>query len=759
MTIQRVFRNSDESAAWATLGRFLVALALCVVAIGEGRAQDEADEFGDEKPDSKAAAQSDERKLRPSGDPAVRALLATKPTTPEELLAAIEVLVDLRATDDAYVLLRKLVQSKPDDDAWANLVEKHGSALFLRLALIEGLQPEGREMSDAALGSADRRARDPGRLATLIDKLADPSAASRRGAMTRLLGGREAAIQLLASALVDPARQRVRPAIRETLARFGREALAPLTAMARSPQAAVQTEAIYALGDLGLSVAVLDLLAPALLDTAPPEARSAAREALMRLIGRLPQADEAVATLLSKARSSFAEALQEQDPDTPPAPEWRWDDEKSTLVYGTTSPLAIRLEQAANWASDAARLAPRRREALWLALASRIEAEAVRTGADGSEPTGAVAALAAEDAYVVEGTLGFALRSGHTVAATAVARVLGQIGTSDLLYTQQPQPGSLVEAARSSDRRLRYAALEAIMRLKPKRPYPGSSHVVEALGYLAGSFAAPRVMAADARSAEAERQAGLLAGLGYETDVATSPRAVVAETVSSPDYLFALIDYTLAAPTSGELLQRLRRDNRTARLPIGIVASTDDLDSARRLAQKIPLATVIYRPVDTAGLDWQLQRLLAQAGQRMVAPDERLRQARQALDWLTEMAAAPRGIYNLRRVEGPLTVALQVAELSPPAAAVLGVLGTAPSQQALVDLISQPAQPLDVRRAAGRAFAESVARFGTLLTTSEIGRQYDRHNQSLGQDADSQALLASILDTIEARSAADQADE
>jgi hypothetical protein len=49
------------------------------------------------------------------------------------------------------------------------------------------------------------------------------------------------------------------------------------------------------------------------------------------------------------------------------------------------------------------------------------------------------------------------------------------------------------------------------------------------------------------------------------------------------------------------------------------------------------------------------------------------------------------------------------------------------------------------------------------LTTTEISRQYERYNQSLRQSTDnqtdSQALLASILDTIEARSTADQADE
>jgi CheY-like chemotaxis protein len=251
----------------------------------------------------------------------------------------------------------------------------------------------------------------------------------------------------------------------------------------------------------------------------------------------------------------------------------------------------------------------------------------------------------------------------------------------------------------------------------------------------------------------------LLAALGYETDVATNERQVVADAISSPDYLLALVDYSLAGPTSGQLLQRLRRDNRTARLPIGIIASSEDLEKARRLVQKTPLSTLIYRPVDASGLEPQVARLLGQAGQRLIPPDERLRQARQALDWLVEMTAAPDGIYNLRRIEAALSAAIQVAELSPPAAKVLATLGTATSQRTLIDLASQPGQPTEIRHSAAQAFANSVAQFGTLLTTSEISQQYERYNQSLPQEDGSQALLASILDTIEARAEADQADE
>jgi hypothetical protein len=51
-----------------------------------------------------------------------------------------------------------------------------------------------------------------------------------------------------------------------------------------------------------------------------------------------------------------------------------------------------------------------------------------------------------------------------------------------------------------------------------------------------------------------------------------------------------------------------------------------------------------------------------------------------------------------------------------------------------------------------------VARHGTLLTSGEILLQYDRYNQSETQDRQTQLVLASILDSVEARAAAEQTE-
>lgn len=722
-----------------------------------------AQEADEEQPFGKPAVAEDADLpvAPPSNDPAVLALMASKPSTPEELARAIDTLVELRAWHEARALTKQLLDAQLDDAAWAALVEKVGSGPFLRLAFIKPIQPEGRQVSDAALSAADRRARDSQHLATLIDELGDHSPAVRRGAMIRLTGAREAGIQAIIAAMLDPARVDQRPVLRHALIQFGPDATAPLKALVRCDVPALELQAVITIGELGRSEMALDLLAPALVENNPAEIRQAAQDSLIRLLRRVPDRDEAAKALTTVARRDFDASLNEQAADAAPVVVWQWDAEKSQLVPAVLSPLVAKLDSAAYRAGDALKLTTRGRAARQIFLAAALEAAAYRAAADVPSAPGPDAVdniLASEDAAVVEDLLDFTLTTGHAVAAERAAKALGDLGKAELLYRRQPQPSVLVEAARSGDRRVRFAALDSIMRLKPAKPYPGSSFVMDALGYFASSFGQPRALAADARPAELQALAGLLADLGYETDTAGTEREVVAECVASPDYLFALIDFSLAEPTSGQLLERLRRDNRTARLPIGIIASSDDLRRAERLAQRTPLASLIVRAVNPPSLDFQIQRLLNQVGRRMVSPEERREQAEQAVAWIAEIVALDNEIYNLRRIERPLTTALWLPSTSAAAARVLATLGTATSQQSLVDLASQLTQPVEIRQAAAGGFAASVARFGTLLTSSEISQQYDRYNSSEGHDEETQRLLAGILDVMEARAAADEGE-
>lgn len=734
------------------------AAALSLGAAGRLPAQDETPESAPAPADARADA-----RVKPSraGDPVVRALLESKPSTPPQLVQAVDTLLELGAVAEADALMQRLAGEKLDDDVLAELAQQFGSGMFLKLALAPDLQPAGKQFADAVLSAADRQARDPKRLAGLIDQLKSPEPAVRHSATVRLRQGRETAINALVAALADEKQAEARPALRDALAAFDGEAILPLAAVARSAPPALQAEAIAVLGRVGGKDIAFHLMAPALLKEGDERVREAARASLESLLGRVPGADEAAAALERLARSYYDGSRGPQADLEGQTPEWRWDSQKSELVAARIPARTAALAIAAELAAGASELAPNCRAAQRLYLGALVEEAAHRAGLDAPLPEGpetARAVLAGQSVDVLESLLDESVEREHPIAAAAAARLLGQIGQAELLYRRSPQPSALVQAARHPDRRLRMAAIDAIFRLKPSKPYPGSSFVVDALGYLASATGAPRALAADARPLEVERAAGLLATIGYETEVATTDRQAIAAAYASPDYELALIDFSLAAPISGQLLEQFRRDNRISRLPIGIVASSEDWDRAERLVRRVPLTAVIIRAQNADALQYQTDMMMQRFGRVVVSADERRRQAAQAVAWLEEMSEAPRGLYNLRRIEASLVAALLDPELGPLAAPIVARLGTPSGQRALVNLASFATQPIELRQAAARAFATSVADFGALLTTGEINQQYERYNQSETLDRETQKVLASILDIVEARAVADQTE-
>ena len=76
---------------------------------------------------------------------------------------------------------------------------------------------------------------------------------------------------------------------------------------------------------------------------------------------------------------------------------------------------------------------------------------------------------------------------GQIPAAIAAAQVLGAIGNADLLQATGAQPRPLVAALARRDRRLRFAAAEAIMKLNPQSGFAGSSDLMYTLAFFAGS--------------------------------------------------------------------------------------------------------------------------------------------------------------------------------------------------------------------------------------------------------------------------------
>ena len=692
-------------------------------------------------------------------EPAVAAILATKPSTPLELVRAAKILADLDRPDLAKGFLKRVLDANLDPQQLVALEDALGATLFVQMASRADLAPEARQLSDGVLAAVRRHLEDPARLASLVKQLQDPSPDTRYRALVEIERARGAAVAPMVAVLADPGRAAEHANVRAALARLGPDAVDPLIALLESGDPKLVVDAIRVLGELQDEKAMVFLLAPSAWGQSDPAIRLAAEAALLKLTGRTPSPREAARLLVERAEEYFDRLQPLQEDVDGQVQLWSWDGQAKQLVAKSYLADDASLVMASRLAREAYSVAPEDPKARLLHLATTLEQAAYANGLENPLPaaegtpaggTDRRLVVAAFGPEVVEGVLAYGLESGHAPAATAAARILGQTGKAEALLYHGAQPAPLAQATWHADRRVRFAAVEAILRLRPILPFPGSSRVTEALVYFASSGGAPRALVAGPSTAESQRVGGYLAALGYELETAVTGRDVVRKLLSSPDYELALVDATLQRPTVDFLLEELRHDCRTAGLPVGVIARSGQLERARHLAHRDPLAEAFSRAHTQEAVQWQVERLLDLVGRERVLPAERRHQTAQSLAWLADLSGQEQPIFDFRRAEEAASSALFVPSLAPDAVVVLGNLGTPESQRALVDLASRWTQPLELRLAAAGAFRRSIQHHGILLSTEQILLQYDRYNESERLDTGTQQVLGLILDSIEA---------
>ena len=350
----------------------------------------------------------------------------------------------------------------------------------------------------------------------------------------------------------------------------------------------------------------------------------------------------------------------------------------------------------------------------------------------------------------LSGILAEAIERNRVHAATSCALELGQRGEAATLSSFDSRPAPLAKALKHPDRRLRYAALEAVMKIAPRRSFAGASGVPKALWRFAAGTGTPQAVAGSSVATRASDWAGQLRALGYDAAPAGSGREALESAIRSPRLALVLVDSDIGRPRLREVLYQFRAAETTARVPVAVLSSLPNLDRARRLAEADPLLLAVPRPHRREALEAIVQRL-SELGATMCSPDERMQQATAALQWIAQLQAAGHPYDEFLRESDVASRTLYVPELLEPSLKVLAVLGTAGSQRTLIEWASNASVPLESRQQAVGAFTKSVQRFGKLLTPTEISLQFDRYNASETESRDTQQVLGQLLDILEGK--------
>lgn len=677
-------------------------------------------------------------------NPAVRAAFERPRQTPSDYVRATLNLLNLGEPALAGNVFHELLALELDDAAKAKLAREFGPAAMLRLTRAPELGPRVTEFVNSAMGAANAEATSAERIAKLVEQLGSDSDATQRSTIAALAGVGQPAVVPLIAVLGDQASSdRQKLGARAALVRLGPLAERPLLAMLDSGDAQLVSEAASLLAALGTSQAA-PLMA---LRAVGSSGGSATEQAYTSLTGQQPTLESATG-LIERTLNNLETGIPVFEPDAEGnIVYWVWQAKPVNEQQPTPITLSVadaNLLYRNQLAAQLKELKPGIPSIESQALRLAIEAVAILDG-DRAWPD-----LSNLPADQLNRVLFDALKENQVASAILALQALAERRDPGVLITGTGQPSATARALEHPHPSVRSAAINTIAAIDSPTPFPGASKLCPAIVRLASAGGQRVVIAGAPRIDTATTWVGALSTMGFNGQVAATGRDVIELGRQRGDVELILIDMLISRPVVRDVVFQLRSQPATALVPIGLLAREPQLATARRIAFEHEGVMAFPRPhTDQAVRDIAAQ-LLQHLPRDWPTAEERLAQANDAIAVMNQLLAAERDFYRLRAASSRIAQSVRPAAPNPAAWELLAQLGTRDSQVSLLAYASAPALNIEARRAAAKAFDQSVKRFGVRLTSNEITRQYDLYNASETDTSDVQQVLGSLLDAIEA---------
>jgi CheY-like chemotaxis protein len=653
-----------------------------------------------------------------------RDAFAREPKTPLETWEVVSYLIRVGQPDQAAPYIKKFLDLNPDDAAMLEVRDTYGVGSILALSDYPETRPFAKTLADRLAQASIRMATDPERMDRAIVGLSK-SREEQAVAVDRLRQAGSYAIPPWLRALnvagLDPS---VRTPVAENLGRLDRNAVPALIAALDSPDGALVGDVCRALGQIGDPRAIPALTYLTARTKPDSPARSQAAVAILQITGRdfVSQARTPVRVLADEARKYHNHAYRFPGD---PIVLWLWDD-----AAKVPAPVQVPVRDAEGILGLRAA-----KEALDLDPTD-VEAKVTQLslGLDRDPAAWRAAALEAGPS-ILSKVLRRAVAEKRNDLASTVAPILGLLANrNDLLITDRPNP--LVDALISGDRRTQFASAEAIVKLDPRRPFPGSSRLVPVLSRFLTAQPTPRALVIDGNAERASQTTGYLRALGYDARTAPTGAQGFTEAADSADIeLIAVDPNTMNDPWDlTEILGNLKADPRTSGIPVFLVGPLDIQNQFASKLESFPDVKFLVTPAETTLLKGQLDRAFASLGVRPLSAADRADFAKRSASLLAQIARSPGSPFeaDLPTAEPSLSLALNGGTAAIEAAEALGDIPGTDSQRTLADVALDPSKPAPVRLATAGQLGRNIRRFGPRLAAD----QEKRLVEELGQEAD-----------------------
>jgi hypothetical protein len=652
----------------------------------------------------------------------------------------------------------RLASLQLDEKSLVKLGLAVGSARLIQMATNDKLEEGPRKFAVRVLEAVRKFRRDPKRLEKLALQAAQSAAAERSYAVNdlRLAGG--VSVQPLVRLLADPQQAKSAANVRDALAQLGTPAVEPLLAVLQTADQQLQAQVLLTLARLAEASSIYDVLCHAAMPSTGTAHRRAARLAIAELAAQVPDAGTAkrkVYTAINElltGRKRLRKDLEER------SPLWNWDDDKRELTRRDLPERHVAAAIADRLASQLYRVDPDDQRLARLAALTRLNRAKLFGGLDQPVKPAVVEAVKrlapADPLDFVEQVLALALRREQAPAAIAAAEILAAEaeaaeGAPHLTNHSAPAPTPLVRALVHPDRRLRFAALQAVVAARPDALFAGASGVPQALEFFIHCADPPRALVADPRPFRGQLTVAQLTENGWQGDQFYSGRKTLLAAKRRADYAVAFVAFAVEEPDSRDTLACLREDPRTAHLPVGLIIEPKHRLAAEVLVDQFPLTETFVVPRDGSTTQRRLDQLIATAGDRFVPHAVRMQQAAASIDLLARLSERRPPLFELAGFEPALELALYNPQLATAATAALAALGSPAAQQALVNAASAAALPLTIRQQASKAFVASIGQHGIGLSIAQIQQLNRLYDQQADDGAETEALMWSMLDALQ----------
>lgn len=663
-------------------------------------------------------------------------VLIKEPKTPEALFDAVVLMVDLERPNLASQYLTQLMSQDLDDAVILKMRDKHGPAVFLRIANDVRFEPQGPELLDKMNGAFKRFAADPARMDKLIAQLSGQPE-EREAAIIQLRTTGGVALPRLLQTL-EKVEGKQRDAIAYALTRMGKSVGPALTAALEAPSERIRVAALEGLGFAGSNDTVAFLWHPAFSDKSPPGTQLTARRSLARILKDDPKKSGevtlfgAAAQMEKVATTHFRNEHEWLLNDEGFVEYWYWDRDKNELATRVLTPKRASLLAGSRIARQALDLAPDRDRLRALYLGLRLSLEANLAGPGAALPKGPgtpydVALEAGPEMTV--GVLDFALKNPNPDAALAAIDILAQIGSKRLIENRNGQAAPLIAALNHPSFAVQFAAASAILQFDPDQQFRGSQRVVEILKRALNDNGSRRALAIDPNEERGATAAAWLGQLGYEPSAATSGQAGFKTASERGDITVIVIHAACINWGLTQTIANIRADARTAGIPVIVYGPAGFDAKLGNVLTNYPL--VEFTSEGEASFKRGIENYLQRLDTPPPAAEHRDERIRAAGFWFAQIANGRRSnIFDISSAEDALFEATNFATVGVNGIVGLGAIPTPSSQQRLQEIAVAEARSPELREAAALQLAVHVQNHGVLIGKEKVLQIKQSHEKA-----------------------------